>query len=76
AVAVFDTRVTKARHWPGSAARGLARTLTKSGFDVVDHISFYVDDIPGPVASGEHAHARAWGCQLAESFTPVGRARH
>ena len=65
AVAVFDTRVVKARHWPGSAAKSLARRLTKSGFPVVDRASFYVDDTAGPVTDGEHARARAWGAHLA-----------
>jgi len=64
-VAVLDTRVSKARVWPGSAAKRAARTLGKAGFTVVEQMSFYVDGITGPVAGGEHQRARLWGRQLA-----------
>jgi len=60
-VAVFDTRVSKARHLPGSAARSVARALRKSGFDVLDRQSFYVDGTTGPLSPGEQARAREWG---------------
>lgn len=65
AVAVFDTRVTKVRHLPGSAARSASRILSKSHFTVVDRASFYVTGIAGPVSAGEHERARAWGRSLA-----------
>jgi len=71
-IAVFDTRVTKVRHLPGSAARSVARALKKSGFDVVDRTSFYVEGITGPVASGEHERAREWGHGLARIVQLVG----
>lgn len=70
AVAVFDTRVAKVRHLPGSAARSAARTLTKANFDVVDRASFYVEGIIGPVSPGEHERARAWGRGLAQAAQP------
>jgi len=70
-IAVFDTRVSKARHFPGSAARSAARTLKKSGFDVVERTSFYVEDITGPLAPGEHERARAWGRGLAGAAPSV-----
>jgi hypothetical protein len=60
-VALFDTRVSKVRHLPGSAARSAARILGARGFTVVDRSSFYVDGIPGPVRPGERERARAWG---------------
>lgn len=63
-VAVFDTRVTKVRHLPGSAAKSASRILTKAGFTVVDRTSFYVDGATGPVSAGEHERARAWGRSL------------
>jgi len=69
-IAVFDTRVRKARHLPGSAARSVARTLGKSGFAVVDRTSFYVEGITGPVTPGEHEQARAWGRGLAGLVRP------
>jgi len=63
-VAVFDTRVLKAKHWPGSAAHRAARTLRKSGFTVIDRTSFYVEGISGPLAPGEVDRAGAWGAHL------------
>ena len=66
AVATFDTKVTKARHLPGSAAKGAAKALKARAFRVVDapH-TFYVTDTPGPLAEGELERARAWGTKLA-----------
>ena len=69
-VAVFDTRVTKAKRWPGSAARSASRRLRKSGFAVMDRTSFYVDDIAGPISAGEPERARAWGRSLAALVQP------
>lgn len=71
AIAVFDTRVSKVRHLPGSAARSAARALKKSGFAVVDRASFYVDDITGPLSPGEHERARGWGHGLALLVQPT-----
>lgn len=64
-VAVFDTRVLKAKHWPGSAAHRAARTLRKAGFTVLDRRSFYVEGIAGPLLPGEVERAGAWGRRLA-----------
>ena len=64
--AVFDTRVDKVRHLPGSAARGAGKALRKRGYDLVAKPeSFYVADTPGPLLEGEDARARAWGRGLA-----------
>jgi hypothetical protein len=63
-VAVFDTRVVKAKHWPGSAASRAARTLRRQGFTVVSRISFYVEGITGPLAPREMQRAVAWGTGL------------
>jgi len=63
-VAVFDTRVLQAKHWPGSAARASERRLRKSGFRVGERASFYVDAVAGPVADGELERAEAWGRRL------------
>lgn len=71
-VAVFDTRVTKVRRLPGSAARSAARRLRKAGFEVAAVESFYVDDTPGPVSPGEGDRARAWGHALLRGV-PAGR---
>ena len=70
-MAVFDTRVQQARHWPGSAARTAARQLRRAGFTVVARTSFYVDAIQGPLSAGEVARAEAWGRHLAGRPPPV-----
>lgn len=64
AVAVFDTRAAKARHWPGSAAGAMARALKRHGFVVAARTSFYVNDVKGPLVSGERDRARTWGSAL------------
>ncbi|MGO4257412.1 flavodoxin family protein [Marmoricola sp. RAF53] len=68
-VAVFDSRVLQAKHWPGSAARGAERRLHKAGFRVLERASFYVDTVEGPLSEGEVERALAWGRQLAKPHT-------
>lgn len=74
-VAVYDTRVDRMRHLPGSAARRAGRVLRAQGFDVVARESFYVTDVQGPLAEGETGRARAWGAGLPASLGS-GRDRH
>ena len=63
--AVFDSRVEKVQHWPGSAARKTARVLRGHGHEVVDHpVSFYVEDMRGPLVAGERERARTWARHL------------
>jgi hypothetical protein len=65
-LAVFDTRVGKARHLPGSAARSAARALHKLGFSTPFRPeSFYVEDLSGPLLDGELVRAHVWGSELA-----------
>jgi hypothetical protein len=65
AVAVFDTRVAKARRLPGSAARAAARVVRHRRLGrLVAQESFYVDDLAGPLLDGELDRARAWGASL------------
>ena len=66
-VAMFDTRVDKVRHLPGSAAKGAARLAHKLGYAAaaVKPESFYVADVSGPLIEGELARAEAWGARLA-----------
>jgi hypothetical protein len=71
----FDTRVEKARHWPGSAAHKAARMLRKDGFDASTTESFYVSDIDGPLVAGEVDRARAWGRQLAQDLGATAAAQ-
>lgn len=65
AVAVFDTRVSKVRHWPGSAARQAERIVRRHGSVVLARTSFFVRDVSGPLVDGELARARTWGSSLA-----------
>lgn len=63
--AVFDTRVEKVQHWPGSAARKTGRLLRTHGFELIDHpVSFYVEDVRGPLVAGERERARTWARHL------------
>ncbi len=63
--AVFDTRVEKVQHWPGSAARKTGRVLRGHGLDLIDHpTSFYVEDVKGPLVTGERERARIWARHL------------
>ncbi len=64
--ATFDTRVSRARHLPGSAARSAARALRRrNGHLVLAPESFYVDDVAGPLGTDQIDRAREWGRSLA-----------
>lgn len=68
-VAVFDSRVSSVRRFPGSAARRAGSLLRALGLTLVtDPLSFYVVDVKGPLADGEEARARAWGARLAHTI--------
>ena len=61
-VATFDTRVGSVRHLPGSAARAAGKEVRRHHLGhLVGTISFYVDDMAGPLIEGELDRARAWG---------------
>jgi hypothetical protein len=61
-VAAFDTRVTKVRRIPGSAARRAVKVADHHGYRVAEKPeSFFVEDVDGPLAEGELERARAWG---------------
>lgn len=64
-VAAFDTRVTKVRRIPGSAARRATTVVRRLGYAVAERPeSFFVEDVDGPLAEGELARARAWGDRI------------
>lgn len=74
--ATFDTRVTKVKPLPGSAARGAAKALRHAGFRMlVPPASFYVGDVEGPLDEGELDRARAWGRALAGALVPAAGPR-
>ena len=64
-VAAFDTRIHKARKWPGSAATKAVKLAGHLGYAPAGKQSFYVTDTSGPLLPGELERARAWGSQLA-----------
>jgi sulfite reductase alpha subunit-like flavoprotein len=67
--AAFDTRIDKSPMLTGSAARGIAKRLRRSGREIVaDPESFFVEDSEGPLADGELDRAREWGASLSSSW--------
>jgi hypothetical protein len=61
-VATFDTRVTKVRYLPASAARRAARILDAQGHQIVAApTGFLVHATPGPLEPHEVDRAIAWG---------------
>jgi hypothetical protein len=64
--AVFDTRVSRARHLPMSASRSAARLMREHRFElVVRPAGFVVQDLQGPLEQRELKRAVAWGRRLA-----------
>lgn len=77
-VATFDTRVTKVRRLPGSAAKAAGKVLRRHGFKAItDPASFYVDSSTGPVPDAELTRAREWGelvgRELRQFVNPIRR---
>jgi flavodoxin len=61
-VATFDTRVSKVRMIPGSAARKAAKLAGHLGYVTSQAPeSFFVIDVDGPLGDGELGRARDWG---------------
>ena len=70
--ATFDTRITKVRRLPGSAARSAAKVLKRLDFRMLAAPnSFFVSDTTGPLDDGELERARQWGEELARELAPV-----
>lgn len=64
-LATFDTRVTKVRSIPGSAARKAAKLAGRLGYvSAQAPESFFVLDVDGPLGVGELDRARCWGDQI------------
>lgn len=69
-VAVFDTRVTRVRRLPRSAATRAVTVLGRKGYRFVDRpVGFLVEDISGPLVTGELERAADWGRRLAGRLT-------
>lgn len=71
-LATFDSRVSKVRHLPGSAAKSAAKAARRHGFGHTEPPeSFYVEDVAGPLLPGELDRARQWGSDLVEKAALV-----
>jgi hypothetical protein len=75
--ATFDTRVSKVRHLPASAARTAARAIRRKGFPLVGKpAGFIVQDVEGPLESRKTEHAIAWGRAIVhEAETTIATQR-
>jgi hypothetical protein len=64
-VATFDTRVSKVKHLPGSAAKAAGKEVRRHHLGrLIATQSFYVNDMEGPLLDGELDRAKEWGTQL------------
>jgi hypothetical protein len=75
-LATFDTRVSKVRHLPGSAARKADRITRSHGYPrALSRESFYVEDVNGPLLPGELDRARTWARDLALRVADLAHGR-
>ena len=74
-MAVFDTRVAKARRLP-AAGRAAARLARASGFRLLGKpVPFLVEGTAGPLCEGEEERAFRWGQTLGEALQDRAPAR-
>jgi hypothetical protein len=67
--ATFDTRITKVRRLPGSAAKSTAKLLHRRDYRaMVPPATFFVDDTTGPIHDHELARAHQWGKDLGQEL--------
>ena len=65
-VATFDTKASRVKHLPGSAAKKAGKVAGRHGYPRADHAqSFLVADTEGPLLDGELRRAAEWGRHLA-----------
>jgi flavodoxin len=76
--AAFDTRIDKG-HWlevAGTAGRAIDKRLRKNGFRAAGSAqSFIVEDVSGPLRTGELERARSWGEELGRAFSTSPQKR-
>ena len=76
-VAAFDTRVTRVRRIPGSAAHRAGRVARRRGYRLAcAPASFFVVDVAGPLATGERERAHAWGRRLVSAWSRPSNMTH
>ncbi|WP_280339407.1 flavodoxin family protein [Nocardia neocaledoniensis] len=64
--AAFGTKIAHPPWLPGSAAKGIAKRLRHLGYHLVAApADFLVEDMTGPLRSGELERATAWAARLA-----------
>ena len=64
-VATFDTRVSKVKRLPGSAAKAAVKEVRRHHLGrLIGTRSFYVNDMEGPLLDGELDRAQEWGTHL------------
>ena len=72
-VACFDTRFHKPRWLTGSAARFMAKRLSKMGFLLLGPSeSFFVKGKEGPLEDGELERAEIWAFKLHDKIAQPG----
>jgi len=70
-VATFDTKSSRVKRLPGSAAKRAAKVAGRHGYPDADHAhSFLVTGTEGPLVDGELERATQWGQQLAAASAP------
>lgn len=75
--ATFDTRVSKVRHLPASAARSAAHILRQRRFILMARpTGFIVQDVEGPLDQREMERAISWGGSLARDLQQRLEAEH
>ncbi|MGW4330025.1 flavodoxin domain-containing protein [Nocardia sp. NPDC004573] len=64
----FGTKIAKPPWLPGSAARGIAKRLSRLGYSLADQpVDFLVADTTGPLVPGELDRARVWAARIAHT---------
>lgn len=75
--AAFDTRVTRLRSLPRSAAGRALRLASSRGFTtLLRPEAFFVEDVAGPLVPGELDRAHAYGTRLGESLLAELHGEH
>ncbi len=64
--AAFGTKIARPPWLPGSAAKGIGNRLRRLGYHLVTPpTDFYVEDMTGPLRTGELGRATSWAARLA-----------
>ncbi|MFC9964496.1 flavodoxin family protein [Nocardia ignorata] len=76
AAAAFGTKIAHPPWLPGSAAKGIGKRLRHLGYHLAaPPADFLVEDMTGPLCSGEIQRATAWAAQLGATETATSAER-